>query len=353
MKSYLCGFCMWLALTTFTTGVEPAPQTKLSPQSPVVEKSSVEPVKIELAKAKTNTQVQTELIKTEPVKKVEETKIVSSRNRPVQKRPQKTDNTVKVSKNGQIEVTGFGLNESVKAEQIGIEGPSECEPKQEVVFRLTGTPTVDLNKALMEQLDWLLGDDRMYCYLLSPGQDKKSLDVRAELVISMNGATLQPLLRVSDSNGLTVGEHRVIIDWNYGQNQLVEHHFTVKKNDGDDDDNDEDDDEVDPPVPPIPPVSDLRLVLMIEIDNQMEGEIGVKLFEHLEAVKDYLITTKVDWMPLDNSEKEWQDYAVLLENISPPAILIVDKTNNTCIQAITFGTSADKTIAKLAELGIK
>jgi len=124
----------------------------------------------------------------------------------------------------QIQVAGFGAAEAGVANQIGIEGVSTAQVGQEITLRLTGTPPIDLSKPLVGQLEWLTGASRMYCYLASPGCSLASLDVRGELVFGATGATIQPLLRVT---GSVRGEHRILVDWNHGQDQLIEHRLVV------------------------------------------------------------------------------------------------------------------------------
>lgn len=125
---------------------------------------------------------------------------------------------------GGIEVPGFGAVEKSKAEGIGLSGPSTANVGQEVTIRLTGTPPVDLSEPLTSQLDWLMGSDRLFCYLAAPGQPLQPLDVRGELVFGVDGATIQPLLRIVC---VGPGEVRILCDWNSGQSQLAEHMITI------------------------------------------------------------------------------------------------------------------------------
>ena len=140
-----------------------------------------------------------------------------------------------------VYVPGFSAIEAAKAEGIGLIGPTNVELGREITIRLTGTPSLDLGKPLIDQLGWLMGDDRMFVYLAAPGQDLHPLDVRGELVFSREGATMQALLRIEPT---LPGEHRVLVDWNQGQNQLVSHRFIVGGDPGPG---------PDPPDPPIPP----------------------------------------------------------------------------------------------------
>lgn len=109
-------------------------------------------------------------------------------------------------------------------EGIGLIGPATADAGAEIVLRMTGTPPLDLGKPLTTQLGWLMGEDRMYCYLAGPGRPLVPLDVRGELVFGIGGATMQPLLRVQCGEA---GSYRILVDWNSGQNQLVSHVILV------------------------------------------------------------------------------------------------------------------------------
>jgi hypothetical protein len=102
---------------------------------------------------------------------------------------------------------------------IAIVGPQKMSVGVETTYRLTGTPLVDISMPLDQQLDWAIGEDRMYCYLARPGQTLEPLDVRLELVLAAQGMTLQPLLRVTP---ISSGDHRILVDWNLGQDMLAE-----------------------------------------------------------------------------------------------------------------------------------
>ncbi len=124
----------------------------------------------------------------------------------------------------QVTVPAFGSREAARAQGIGVDGPVAAEPDSEITLRLVGTPVVDLTKPLIEQLEWLMGDTRMYVYWLVPGQAMRPCDVRGELVFSVHGATMQPLVRVATAGA---GEYRLVVDWNHGQHQLAEHRVQV------------------------------------------------------------------------------------------------------------------------------
>jgi hypothetical protein len=139
-----------------------------------------------------------------------------------------------------IVVPAFGVVEQSKAQGITLSGPATLNVGQDGVYRLSGTPAVDLSKPLLDQLGWALGVDRMYVYALSPKVAKTPLDVRLELVIAAEGVTLQPVIHLIPA---VVGEHRIVVDWNHGQDQLAEIIVQVGGEPG-----------PNPPVPPIPPV---------------------------------------------------------------------------------------------------
>jgi hypothetical protein len=160
-----------------------------------------------------------------------------------------------VAEDGNITVPGFSSAEADAAQGVGVLGPTEAEPGDEVTLRLTGTPSLDLTKPLIDQLDWLMGDDRMFVYWAVPGKNSVPLDVRGELVFSPSGASMQPLVRVQCK---TPGEHRLLVDWNYGQDQLVEHRLMVGG---------EVLPPVPPPVPPVPP-GERKIVVVIESKTQ-------------------------------------------------------------------------------------
>lgn len=137
-----------------------------------------------------------------------------------------------------IVVPAFGAAEQSKAQGITLSGPAVLNVGQDGTYRLSGTPAVDLSKPLLDQLGWALGADRMYVYALAPKTLKQPLDVRLELVIAAEGVTLQPILHLIPT---VAGEHRIVVDWNHGQDQLAEIIVTVGG-------------EPVPPNPPDPPI---------------------------------------------------------------------------------------------------
>jgi len=158
---------------------------------------------------------------------------------------------------------------------ITIDGPYEAEVGNEVALRIQGTPPLDLAKPLVDQLDWLMGPERMVAYLASPGKPLEPLEVRGELVFGAAGATMQPLVRIQPD---AAGEYRLLIDWNQGSNQLVEHMIAVE---GDDRPDPRPDPDPDPdPVPP----GDRFVLVISETHTRTPGEAAViqTLRRHLE-----------------------------------------------------------------------
>jgi hypothetical protein len=160
---------------------------------------------------------------------------------------------VTLAQDGSITVAGFTYALTPDAAQIAIVGPDKANPRDEVTLRLNGTPALDLTKPLTDQLGWLMGADRMYVWLASPGQPMVPLDVRGELVFAAAGATMQPIIRFVAGEP---GEYRVLVDWHLGQNQLIERVIQVG-------------DKPNPPVPPTPtPTPGDRWVLIVSETNR-------------------------------------------------------------------------------------
>jgi hypothetical protein len=108
---------------------------------------------------------------------------------------------------------------------IDLSGPDKAKSGETVTLYLTGTPAIDLTKPLTAQLDWLMGADAMSAHLQVPGQPMSPLDVEGTIVFAASGATLRPQVHFVAG---TPGEYRVVVDWNFGQNQLVEHVVVVE-----------------------------------------------------------------------------------------------------------------------------
>ena len=242
-----------------------------------------------------------------------------------------------------VSVPGFGPAERVAADGIGLVGPTEAQVGDEITIRLTGTPPLDLTLPLIDQLAWLMGENRMYCYVAGPGKPLAPLDVRGELVFSQNGATMQPLLRLACASP---GEYRILCDWNSGQNQLAEHRIVVGGAAPG----------PDPPNPPLPPiVTDPIVCIIMESDDQAKGLEGARLNGHIAQVRAYLIATGVAWQMMDEDQEAARSERDLMvaQNVTSPALVIRDRSNPAVVTVLAFGADADETIAKLQKMGIK
>lgn len=242
---------------------------------------------------------------------------------------------------GPFIVPGFSDDEQRVAVSIGVDGPTKADVGVEVVLRLTGTPSLDLSKPLIEQIGWLVGpEDRMYCYWLAPNQAKRPLVVRAELVFGTSGAMLQPLVRV---NSIVPGEHYLIVDWNFGQDQLVVHTLTVEDKEG-----------PDPPPPPPPPWKK-TVVIVEEADDRMQGLQGAKLNGHIEQVRAYLKNLPSQkFLLLDDDQPAATPHVAVLESAgitTRPAMLVYPEGRAVLCRA--FGADAEATIEILKLLGVK
>ncbi len=165
---------------------------------------------------------------------------------------------------GVVSVPGYSILDAAQADGIGLVGPLTAEVGQEVTIRMTGTPALNLAEPLIDQLDWLMGDSKMYCYLAAPGRALQPLDVRGELVFGQSGATMQPLLRVMCN---VPGEHRILVDWNHGQNQLAEHRITIGGVQPDPD-----------PIPPPPgPLAEMWMIVVEETADRTPEQARVLL----------------------------------------------------------------------------
>jgi hypothetical protein len=194
---------------------------------------------------------------------------------------------VTLAQDGSITVAGFTYALTPDAAQIAIVGPDKANPRDEVTLRLNGTPALDLTKPLTDQLGWLMGADRMYVWLASPGQPMVPLDVRGELVFAAAGATMQPIIRFVAGEP---GEYRVLVDWHLGQNQLIERVIQVG-------------DKPNPPVPPVPPPTPgERFVLIVsETKDRTPQEAAT-----LATLRRWLTDAKVQWRIIDpTTEAEW------------------------------------------------
>jgi hypothetical protein len=125
----------------------------------------------------------------------------------------------------ELTVQAFGAEQAAIAIPIAIVGQDTAKAGETVTLRLVGTPPIDLGKPLTDQLNWLIGPDQMFVYLVMPGQPMIPLDVEGTIVFASAGATMRPQVSFPVAQA---GEYRVICDWNFiPQNQLVEKVVTV------------------------------------------------------------------------------------------------------------------------------
>lgn len=165
-----------------------------------------------------------------------------------------------------VTVKGFGQEQVEAADPISIIGPTEANSGNTVVCRLAGTPGIDLTKPLLEQLQWLMGPDQMFAYIAMPGQALVPLDVEGTIVFGAGGATMRPQVSFPVADA---GEYRLIIDWNFGQNQLVSHTITVGGPDPD-------------PFPgpdpqPLPPLSKMWVIVVEETKQRTPAQAQILL----------------------------------------------------------------------------
>jgi hypothetical protein len=244
-----------------------------------------------------------------------------------------------------LDVPGLSAEQLASAQQIGIDGPTKAEVGSEVTLRLTGTPSLDLSRPLVEQLDWLMGSQRMYCFAVVPGVPLRPLDVRGELVFAPSGVTMQPLVRLRIDSA---GEHRLIVDWNSGQPQLVEHIINAEKS-GPDPDPEPD---PDPPIPSRPTV----VGLIEERDSPaISGREGALLAQHITTIQMYLKKLGIVVETLDDDQPAAQAYVKELDSSgvgSRPALVGRAESGKT-VWSIPFGKTSQETIAALAKFGVK
>jgi len=243
-------------------------------------------------------------------------------------------------------------DETAEADVITMSGPDVAEPGDEVAVRVGGTPSIDLSLPLTDQLHWLIGEDAMVCYLASPGQELIPLTVRGELVFSPLGPTMELVMRFPVGEA---GEYRVICDWNYQTNQLVEHIILVEGEYGPDPQPDPEP-EPEPDPSPNPPLSSLRVRILEESDDYNQGESGALLNDHLEQVTTYLNQIQVDWEVWDDDQPVAAGYKRLLEDqgiSARPALVVSVQPQNSLHFVKPFTASADETIEMLKHYGVK
>lgn len=250
-----------------------------------------------------------------------------------------------------VTVPGFSAAQAAAAEPISIIGPDTAVAGTSVTLRLAGTPSIDLSKPLIDQLAWLMGEDRMFAYVMAPKKPMAPLDVEATIVFASNGATMRPQVTFGVADP---GEYRVIVDWNYGQNQLVEHTVTVGG------------DPVppippDPPIPPVPVPSKLSVLLSYEAENQPTAEPSQADLLSSPTIRAYLnshcvvVDGQPDWRFLDLSDDDgssmsakWQTVIARAKGKTTPW-LVIDNGNATYEGPCP--TNAVDLLAKLKEYG--
>lgn len=238
----------------------------------------------------------------------------------------------------EITVPGYSATQAARADEIGVTGPTTVKVGEEVVLRLTGMPPVDLDKPLLPQLGWLMGPDQMFCYWTAPGKAMEPLVVRGEIVFGGTGATVEPMIRV---RCMVPGEHRLIVDWNYGQNQLVEHR--VQAGPG-----------PDPPIPPTPdpPVPPgEKWVIVVEESKDRTLAIGDLMSDR--PFHAYLESKNHKWRLVDKDDKtaEWlPSYQKILaqQGIALPALIIADRSSDGDVEP--YVCPLPKTAAEVLEV---
>ncbi len=248
--------------------------------------------------------------------------------------------------NGNLAVRGFGPTEAASADAIGITGPTHAQCGDQVTLYLTGTPPLNLAEPLVGQLDWLLGDDRMFVYLLAAGHPMTPLDVEGTIVFGSGGATMRPHVTFIAADP---GEYRLVVDWNYRQNQLVEHTVAVdgKQN-------------PDPPGP-LPTPGPLSVLLSYEAGDQASAapaQADLLTDPQLRAYLDahcIVQDGQPAWRFLDLSDddgssmpSQWQTVIARARGKMPPW-LIIDNGNTTYEGPCP--ASAAELLAKLKQYG--
>lgn len=238
---------------------------------------------------------------------------------------------------------------------VDLSGPDTATSGDTVTIYLTGTPAIDLAKPLTSQLDWLMGEDAMTAYVLMPGQSAVQLDVEGTIVFASSGATMRPQVHFPAGQP---GEYRVLADWNFGQNQLVEHMVTVSRGD---DDNDDDDPTPDPDPEPEPTPGKLSVLLSYESGDQAgaaqpqadlltDPQVRAYLDAHCVVVEGQPAWRFLDLSDDDgsNMSAQWQTVIARARGKTTPW-LIIDNGKDT--YEGTCPASAAELLAKLKQYG--
>lgn len=186
-----------------------------------------------------------------------------------------------------IKVDGYGATQAAEATPISVVGPATAKAGETVTCTLSGTPAVDLAKPLTDQLAWLIGADRMYCYVAMPGHPMIPLDVEGTIVFGQQGATMRPQVKFGVAD---TGTYRLLVDWNFGQHQLAEHVVTVQGGPAPDPFPDPKPDPKPEPVPPGP----RAVVIISESLNRTPQEVAISA-----AIRRYLAPLGVPFELID------------------------------------------------------
>lgn len=226
---------------------------------------------------------------------------------------------------GILTVPGFNRVEAARAVGISIEGPSQVARGSLVSLRLNGTPTVNLEEPLLAQLDWLMGEDRMLCFLVSPKRPPEPLSVECRLVFGMDGATIRPEIEFVARDQ---GDHTVIVDWNSGQNQLVIHQITVG-------DGPEPPQPPDPPDPPEPDVEFLYGLVLYQSELIDDDPRSAEISQVLLGLRLMNLDENFQWMKFDLDKvdadgdvpEEFQPWYELIKDkqLDGPQLFLIDQ----------------------------
>lgn len=210
---------------------------------------------------------------------------------------------------------------AITATGVDLSGPDKAAPGQTVTLFLVGTPAIDLAKPLTEQLDWLMGADAMSAHLMMPGQPMVPLDVEGTIVFAASGATLRPQVHFVAADP---GEYRVVVDWNYQANTLVEHVVVVE---GDPDPF------PDPDPNPQPLPDGIRVVMVLsESVDRTPDEVEIETFLRRQVAT---LPSRPHFQLLDPDTPSVQNWAepfkaeVKKLGVSLPALTAAVLTNNT------------------------
>lgn len=216
---------------------------------------------------------------------------------------------------GCITIPAFGPTEQAKSQPITLVGPATLNVGEMGVYHLTGTPTVDISKPLLDQLGWAIGVDRMYLYSQSPGSLKLPLIVELKLVIGADGVTCVPVIGFTPR---VAGEHRLLTDWHFGQHCLAEI-LIVVGGDGPEPDPD--------PIPPPPgPLAEMWLIVVEDRQQRTPEQAWVLLDP---TVREWMEANGHHFRILDRTKKtsdlmEWISRATAQTEHALPYLFVVD-----------------------------